>query len=65
MRKNLDQLINRYISRKLLVFFVGSWALFHDNLTSGDWVIIATAYIGSQMVVDVVDRLIKARNSQP
>lgn len=62
MRKNLDQLINKYISRKLVVFFIGSWGLFSGNLTSGDWVIVSTAYIGSQMVVDVVDRLMKARN---
>ena len=61
MRRNLDQIINKYISRKLVVFFIGSWALFHGNLTSGDWVIISTAYIGSQMVVDVVDRLIKSK----
>lgn len=63
MRKNLDQLINKYISRKLVVFFIGSWGLFSGNLTSGDWVIVSTAYIGSQMVVDVVDRLMKARNT--
>lgn len=62
MRKNLDQIINKYISRKLVVFFIGSWGLFSGNLTSGDWVIVATSYIGSQMVVDVVDRLMKARN---
>lgn len=62
MRKNLDQIINKYISRKLVVFFIGSWGLFSGNLTSGDWVIVSTAYIGSQMVVDVVDRLIKSKN---
>ena len=44
------------------MFFIGSWGLFSGNLTSGDWVIVSTAYIGSQMVVDVVDRLMKARN---
>jgi len=45
-----------------VVFFIGSWGLFSGNLTSGDWVIVATSYIGSQMVVDVVDRLIKSKN---
>ena len=61
MKRNLDQIINKYISRKLVVFFIGSIGLFSGNLTSGDWVIVSTAYIGSQMVVDVVDRLIKSR----
>lgn len=64
MRKNLDQIINKYISRKLVVFMIGSWGLFQGNLTSGDWVIVSTAYIGSQMAVDIVDRLMKSRNNQ-
>lgn len=64
MKKNLDQLINKYISRKLVVFAVGSFGLFSGNLTSEDWVVVATAYIGSQMVVDVVERLMKAKNNQ-
>jgi hypothetical protein len=63
MRKNLDQILNKYISRKLIVFAIGSWALFSGNLSSEDWVIVATSYIGSQMVVDVVDRLIRSRNN--
>lgn len=62
MRKNLDQLVNKYVSRKLVVFFVGSWGLFSGTLTSGDWVIISSMYIGSQMAVDIVDRLIRAKN---
>ena len=64
MRKNLDQIINKYLSRKLVVFFVGSWGLFSGNLTSEDWVIIASVYVGSQMAVDIVDRLLKSRNNQ-
>ena len=61
MKRNLDEILNKYISRKLIVFFIGSIGLFSGNLTSADWVIVSTAYIGSQMVVDVVDRLIKSR----
>jgi hypothetical protein len=63
MKQNLDYILNKYISRKLIVFAVGSWGLFSGTLTSADWVIVATAYIGSQMVVDVTDRLIKSRYS--
>lgn len=65
MRKNLDQLINRYISRKLVVFAVASWGLFSGVLISEDWVTIAVTYIGSQALVDITERLIKARNNQP
>ena len=63
MRRNLDYILNKYISRKLIVFTVGSWGLFSGTLTSADWVIVATTYIGSQMVVDVTERLIKSRYS--
>lgn len=57
----LDRLLSSWVSKKLLVFIIGSVALFIGNLESSDWVIIATVYIGSQAVVDVVERLIKAK----
>jgi uncharacterized membrane protein YjjP (DUF1212 family) len=63
MRRNLDQIVNKYISRKLVVFAVGSWGLFSGTLNSGDWVIIATAYISSQALVDIVERLMRVKNN--
>lgn len=55
----LDKIQNKWISRKLLVFVVACFGLFSGNLTSSDWVIIATAYISLQGVTDIVERLIK------
>ena len=57
MKQRLDALINNYLSRKLLVFFIASFGLFYGSLTSSDWVIIATAYVSIQGFVDIVAKL--------
>lgn len=44
MRKQeIDIILNKFISRKLMAFAIACIALFLGNLTSVDWVIIATA----------------------
>jgi hypothetical protein len=58
-KEKIDQLLNKVISRKLMVFIVACVGLFSGTLTSYDWVIIATAYIGIQGFTDIVDRLKK------
>jgi uncharacterized membrane protein len=58
-KEKLDSLLNKIISRKLMVFIVACGGLFSGTLTSSDWVIIATAYIGIQGVSDIVERLKK------
>lgn len=57
----VDKHLNKWISRKLIVFIIGSVALFSGFLTSGDWVIISAVYLGSQAVTDIVERLLKAK----
>ena len=56
-KEQLDILINKWISRKLLVFIVACSGLFSGYLTSSDWVIIATAYVGIQGFTDIVNKL--------
>jgi len=56
-KETLDKLLSKWISRKLLVFFVACAGLFMSNITSGDWVIVATAYIGFQGFTDIVAKL--------
>ena len=56
-REQLDILINKWISRKLLVFIVACSGLFSGYLTSSDWVIIATAYVGIQGFTDIVNKI--------
>ena len=57
MKQKIDAFLNKYLSRKLMVFFIASFGLFSGTLTSSDWVIIATAYVSIQGFVDIVAKL--------
>ncbi len=59
MKAKIDQFLSKYLSRKLMVFFVASFGLFSGTIISYDWVIIATVYIGTQGAVDIVQKLKK------
>jgi len=56
-KEQFDIILSKWISRKLLVFLVACTGLFSSTLTSSDWVIIATAYIGIEGVTNIVERL--------
>ncbi len=58
-KEQLDIILSKWISRKLLVFIVACGGLFTGTLTSADWVIIATAYIGIEGITNIVERLRK------
>lgn len=62
-KEKIDAFLNKWLSRKLMVFLISSVALFGGNLESGDWVIIAAAYIAMQGTTDIVERLMKAKGS--
>ena len=59
MKQKIDLFLSKYLSRKLMVFFIASFGLFSGTLVSGDWVILATVYIGTQGAVDIVTKLKK------
>ena len=56
-KEQFDIILSKWISRKLLVFLIACGGLFSGQLTSSDWVIIATAYIGIQGFTDIVKKL--------
>ena len=58
-RQQFDIILNKLISRKLLVFAIACFGLFSQTLTSSDWVIIATAYIGIEGFTNIVTQLKK------
>ena len=58
-KEQVDILLSKWISRKLLVFLVACGALFFGTLTSSDWIIIATVYIGIEGITNIVERLKK------
>lgn len=57
MKAKLDALLGKWTSRKLMVFLTGTGLAIFGQLTSSDWVIVATVYIGSQTVIDAVTKL--------
>ena len=62
----IDKMQSKWISRKLLVFTVGSVALFTGKVQSEDWVIISSIYISLEGATSIVERILKAKqgNSQ-
>jgi hypothetical protein len=62
-RKNLDTLINKWISRKLFVFLMATMLIWVADLESADWTIIAVAYLSSQTVIDSVVAYNKSRGN--
>ena len=55
MRHAFDKFLNKFISRKFLVWLsaTGIFA-FTTHLKSGDWVVTSAIYIGGQTVIDAV-----------
>lgn len=62
-RKNLDTLINKWISRKLFVFLVATVLLAFSDLESSDWAMIAVVYLSTQTVIDSVTAYNKSKNN--
>lgn len=56
-KEQIDIILSKWISRKLLVFIVACSGLFIGTLTSADWVVVATAYVGIQGFTDIVIKL--------
>ena len=57
MKAKIDEILKKYVSRKLMVFVVASFGLFTATLTSSDWVTIAAVYIGTQGAIDAIVKL--------
>jgi hypothetical protein len=58
----IDKYLSKWASRKLLVFSIASVALFAGFVDSGDWVVIATAYISIEGFTKVVTEVYKSKN---
>ena len=51
-----DKHLERFVSKKLLVWLTTTGLLLAEKVDSEQWIIIATAYVGTQGFVDVVAR---------
>ena len=57
----IDKYLSKFISRKLIVFSIGSIALFNGNLTGDNWVVVATAYISIEGFTTIITQVYKSR----
>ena len=53
IRAFADRHVERFISRKFLAWLTATGLAVTGSLTSGDWVAVTLAYIGSQALVDL------------
>jgi urocanate hydratase len=53
----VDKILNSWLSKKLFVFVIATTLALFGDLTSADWVVIATVYIGTQGAIDAVSKL--------
>jgi len=53
----IDKVLEKAISRKLLVWVTATGLMFTSNIESGDWLILSALYIGGQSVIDAIVKL--------
>jgi hypothetical protein len=58
----IDRLLSKIVSRKLTVFIVASYGMFHGNIESSDWTIIGGIYIGSETAISIIKEYYKIKH---
>ena len=53
----IDKFLEKWSSRKLIVFAIATLLTLFGDVTSSDWVTISAIYIGGQTVIDAVEKL--------
>jgi hypothetical protein len=53
----LDRILEKAVSRKLLVWGTATALMFNATIDSGDWLILSALYIGGQSVIDAIVKL--------
>ena len=56
-RGAVDKILEKVVSRKLLVWATATALMFNSNIDSGDWLILSALYIGGQSVIDAIVKL--------
>ena len=57
MKQVADRLLEKLMSRKLMVWLTATGLLAYSDLTSSDWVAISLVYIGTEGLADIASRL--------
>ena len=59
-----DKVLNKLVSRKLTVFIVSCVGLFTAKIDGDNWIVVASIYIGAEVVTSTVERLFKAKTKK-
>ena len=62
-KNGLDKLLDKIISRKLLVWITATVLMYGSKITSDDWVLICMVYLGSQGALDIVEKFLSVKNT--
>lgn len=62
-KNGLDKLLDKIISRKLLVWITATVLMYGSKITSDDWVLICMIYLGSQGALDIVEKFLSVKNT--
>lgn len=60
----IDKYLQKFISRKLLVFIITTVLLLTGYVTNEQWMAISVAYVGVEGFADIVLRYISAKQLQ-
>ena len=63
LKNGLDKLLDKIISRKLLVWITATVLIYGSKITSDDWVLICMVYLGSQGALDIVEKFLSVKNT--
>lgn len=55
-REQIDKLVSKWISRKLLVWLVATIYLACGFITSTDWLIITSIYLGTETALTMIEK---------
>jgi hypothetical protein len=57
MKAKIDAILSKWLSRKLMVFFIATGLALVGQVDSKDWVDVALVYIGVEGAIDMATRL--------
>jgi len=60
-KEQIDKILSKWISRKLLVFLMATIFLAFSKITSTDWLIVSSIYLGTETAITIISEHIKNR----
>lgn len=55
-KEQFDKILSKWISRKLLVFSIATLFLVFNKITSSDWLVVSSIYLGTETALSVIEK---------